>query len=245
MWCVSKEGASNYKEHLNDLKALGENTVKLYSAHKERTVVVEGNIGSGKSSFLQYFDQHEDIFVVPEPVELWQNLRGHNLLDYMYKDPKRWALTFQTYVQLTMLSMHSKKSKCPVKLMERSIWSAKHCFVEHLLNENILESAEYAVLCESFDMLMKLHKLDVDLIVYLQASPETCFQRIKHRGRHEEANMSLQYLRHLHNLHEDWLVKCQRFLPPAPVMIINVERNKEELKHEFEKHRAEIMGSVI
>ena len=27
----------------------------------------------------------------------------------MYKDSRRWALTFQSYVQLTMLQNHSKK----------------------------------------------------------------------------------------------------------------------------------------
>ena len=27
----------------------------------------------------------------------------------MYEDPSRWSLTFQTYVQLTMLETHAKK----------------------------------------------------------------------------------------------------------------------------------------
>ena len=31
------------------------------------------------------------------------------LQDLMYKDSRRWALTFQSYVQLTMLQNHSKK----------------------------------------------------------------------------------------------------------------------------------------
>ena len=33
--------------------------------------------------------------------------------DLMYKDAKRWALTFQSYVQLTMLQQHSKKQVRP------------------------------------------------------------------------------------------------------------------------------------
>ena len=37
----------------------------------------------------------------------WRNLNGHNPLAYMYKDPSRWALTLQTYVQLTMLEAHT------------------------------------------------------------------------------------------------------------------------------------------
>ena len=52
----------------------------------------------------------------------------------MYDDPQRWSLTFQTYVQLTMMELHERKTVDPkaVKMMERSIYSAKYCFVENL-----------------------------------------------------------------------------------------------------------------
>lgn len=44
----------------------------------------------------------------------------------MYSDPKKWAFTFQSYVQLTMLEQHTKPTKSMVKLMERSIFSARY-----------------------------------------------------------------------------------------------------------------------
>ena len=47
--------------------------------------------------------------VICEPVDMWKNVRGFNTLDLLYKDPARWSLTFQSYVQLTMLMAHSKK----------------------------------------------------------------------------------------------------------------------------------------
>ena len=42
-------------------------------------------------------------------------------------------------------------------------------------------------------------------IIYLQASPEVCQERIKIRGRQEEANIDINYLVNLHNYHENWL----------------------------------------
>jgi len=45
--------------------------------------------------------------------------------DLMYKDPVKWSLCFQSYVQLTMLDLHTKPVAQPIKLMERSIFSAK------------------------------------------------------------------------------------------------------------------------
>lgn len=43
----------------------------------------------------------------------------------MYKEPERWAMPFQSYVTLTMLESHTLQTRKPVKLMERSMFSAR------------------------------------------------------------------------------------------------------------------------
>lgn len=99
-------------------------SISKYSA-RPFTVIVEGNIGSGKTTFLNHFNKYEDVCVLAEPIELWRNCSGHNLLGLMYEDIKKWSFTFQSYVQLTMLQQHTKKTDCPIKLMERSVYSAR------------------------------------------------------------------------------------------------------------------------
>jgi hypothetical protein len=45
------------------------------------TIVVEGNIGSGKSTFLSQFSHLNNVDVLMEPIEKWCNVDGrHNLL---------------------------------------------------------------------------------------------------------------------------------------------------------------------
>ena len=44
------------------------------------TVIVEGNIGSGKTTFLNYFSNFKDVEVLQEPIDRWRNVQGHNLL---------------------------------------------------------------------------------------------------------------------------------------------------------------------
>lgn len=44
------------------------------------TVCVEGNIGSGKTTFLSHFKKFDNITVLEEPVELWRDVSGANLL---------------------------------------------------------------------------------------------------------------------------------------------------------------------
>ena len=74
--------------------------------------------------------------------------------------------------------------------MERSLFSARHCFVENLHDTGKMSDAEFSVLCEWFDFLAggQLPKIDigVDLIVYLRTSPETAYERKKARARKEE-----------------------------------------------------------
>lgn len=42
------------------------------------TVFVEGNIGSGKTTFLKHFEKFSDVCLMTEPVEEWRNL-GYTL----------------------------------------------------------------------------------------------------------------------------------------------------------------------
>jgi len=44
------------------------------------TVFVEGNVGSGKTTFLEQFADCPNVYLAKEPVHKWQDVRGHNFL---------------------------------------------------------------------------------------------------------------------------------------------------------------------
>ena len=67
---------------------------------KPFVVSVEGNIGSGKSTMLQFYSEIEDVQLHPEPVEKWQNLNGHNLLEKLYSDPMRWSFQVRAHSEI-------------------------------------------------------------------------------------------------------------------------------------------------
>ncbi|XP_019512002.1 PREDICTED: thymidine kinase 2, mitochondrial isoform X3 [Hipposideros armiger] len=131
---------------------------------KRSLVCVEGNIASGKTTCLEFFSSSADIEVLPEPVPKWRNVRGHNPLGLMYRDACRWGLTLQTYVQLTMLEQHTRPQTSPVRLMERSIHSARYIFVENLYRSGKMPDVDYVVLSEWFDWIVKNIDVSVDLI---------------------------------------------------------------------------------
>ena len=67
--------------------------IKSATPPRPFTVLVEGNIGSGKSTYLQHFNRlNKEVDVISEPVDKWRDLNSHNLLQMMYEDPSRQVI---------------------------------------------------------------------------------------------------------------------------------------------------------
>merc|ERR1719150_2873527 len=128
-------------------------------------------------------------------------------------------------------------------MMERSLLSARYAFVENLFNSGLMQESEYLVLSEWFNFLVSCPQMNfhVDQIIYLRTEPEVVFERIKNRNRSEENTIPLQYLKELHDLHEEWLVHQTKIKPQAPVTIIDVNGNLEDLSEKYLKCRQEIL----
>uniref|UniRef100_A0A2K5CCC5 Deoxynucleoside kinase domain-containing protein n=1 Tax=Aotus nancymaae TaxID=37293 RepID=A0A2K5CCC5_AOTNA len=190
---------------------------------KKSVICVEGNIASGKTTCLEFFSKATDV----------EGL--------MYHDASRWGLTLQTYVQLTMLDRHTRPQMSSVRLMERSIHSARYIFVENLYRSGKMPEVDYIVLSEWFDWILRNMDVSVDLIVYLRTNPETCYQRLKRRCREEEKVIPLEYLEAIHHLHEEWLIKGSLFPVAAPVLVIEADHHMEKMLELFEQNRDRIL----
>lgn len=81
----------------------------------------------------------------------------------MYSEPSRYAFLFQSYVQLTMLQLHTCKTPSPYKIMERSVYSAM-CFVENLKRRNVLRDVEVTILENWYDWCLENANIETDLI---------------------------------------------------------------------------------
>jgi deoxyadenosine/deoxycytidine kinase len=173
--------------------------------------IVEGNIGSGKSTFLTRVKEllKDDVQIIYEPLEEWLSIKdenGKNILDYFYTDMERFCYAFQsmafiTRYQKTLTIDYTKK----YVFIERSIFSDKKIFAENCRKNNIMTEIEWKIYLEWFDSMSKLIKFP-HRFIYLKCSPEVSYQRLKGRNREEEKEVPLGYLRELYQRHEDWLV---------------------------------------
>lgn len=207
-------------------------------------VSIEGNIGAGKSTLLEYFSKSPGIETYPEPVQLWRNLKGHNLLKLLYSDMKQWQNTFQSYVQLSRLKVQTSPPKYKtthVQMFERSIQNNRYCFLE-VAYQNGMHSAEYAVLDKWYRWFRENADISLDLIVYLRSSPETVFKRTMERGRPEETGITLEYLKQLHQNHERWLMSNDERFNTIPVLVLDADKTLEEIYEQYREHEDHILG---
>ena len=205
--------------------------------------IVEGNIGVGKSTFLELVKQHApDIDVVPEPKDNWTSEHyGKSLLENFYQDASRWAYTIETFAMICRSRDHLLQQKHPVKnrLIERSIYSGHYCFAKNDYQNGHLTDLEWDIYHKWVDFVLKEMCKPPQGFIYLRTTPKACFDRVIKRGRKSEKNLSLNYLKQIHEWHEKFLIHKDGLIEDierVPVLILDCTPEFAEDKDQMSEH---------
>jgi len=196
-------------------------------------IMIEGNIGAGKSTFLKVLKKHLDADIIFEPTNKWQSVESeNNLLEMFYKDTPRWAYTFQSYAFIsrvqTILDYQAKNPSSGVQFLERSVYCDRYCFAKNCYESGLMTKLEWNIYKEWFSWLVEKHTPVPSGFIYLQTDPEVCYRRINKRNRHEESAVPLKYLQSLHERHEDWLINKKELTPQLELIpTLTLDCNKE------------------
>ncbi|KAM9062351.1 deoxyguanosine kinase, mitochondrial [Sarcophilus harrisii] len=220
-----------------------------------RRLSVEGNIAVGKSTFVKLLlKTFPKWHIAAEPITTWQNIQAvgtptagppqsvGNLLDMMYQQPSRWSYTFQMFSFLSRLRSQLApypesllQAQEPVQIFERSVYSDRYIFAKNLFENRFLNDVEWAVYQNWHSFLLREFSNNIfqDGFIYLRASPQVCFKRLRQRARTEEKDLELGYLEQLHAQHEDWFIhKVTELhfedLKKAPVLVLDVNEDFSE-----------------
>ena len=158
-----------------------------------RIISINGNIACGKSTLLSALKNKGHAVVL----EGYNRGEWGNVLDMYYKEPKRHGYLFQTLVIAEMKETYDlirKKSECDIVFVERSHVDCL-AFAQLVHKNGDMTEVEFNTFKRLYDLLLE----QPDLIISLKLAPEVCFERCKARGRKCETDLSLEYLRGVHN----------------------------------------------
>ena len=194
----------------------------LNKISKIMKIYIEGNIGSGKSTFaklLQIYTFSSKHIIVQEPVDEWLETKdsdGKNILDKFYCDIDRWSFTFQMNSFISRAHKLQKSTKendrHTMVFCERSIYSDKNVFAKNCYENGKMTKMEYDIYCRWNEWLSNEFSLKPQAYIYLKCNPNVNSERIVKRARNEEENIPLEYLEQIHQKHEEWFIN-EKMIP--------------------------------
>jgi|TARA_Y100000385_G_scaffold258366_1_gene286313 deoxyadenosine/deoxycytidine kinase len=186
-------------------------------------ITIDGNIGCGKSSILTYLHKTYKLPVDLEPVESWQSYLNNIYNNTNNNDNNSNVFNFQVRIWLDRCWIQNKKDNdfSNIILVERSPYFIKKSFIETAKNNNVINLEEYQIL---LDLHKKTdEKWNNNIYIYLKSEPELCLSRIKKRNRQSEDKITLEYLKQIHNTHEENIIKLKKEVGENNIYIINIE----------------------
>jgi deoxyadenosine/deoxycytidine kinase len=171
---------------------------------QKKFIAVSGNIGTGKSSMVEFLCSHFPLKPLHEP-----NTTNPYIEDF-YGNMFRWAFHSQLYFLISRFRLHvSLQSKNRAIVMDRTIYEDAEIFAKNLYLSRILNKRDYQMYRELYNTLVKSLR-PPDIMIYLHCSVRSIKKRIQMRGRAEEQNIDQKYLARLNRHYERWIESYDR-----------------------------------
>ena len=165
----------------------------------KRSIAIAGNMGTGKSTLVEFLHRTYDVVPFYEPNDM-----NPYLADF-YKDMKRWAFQSQLYFLSNKFRLHQELDRQPgVVALDRTIFEDAEIFATALYQMRKISKRDWETYQGFYQAILDAIR-PPDLMIYLRCSMRTLRQRIRMRGRKMERDVPLAYLKRLDRLYEGWI----------------------------------------
>ena len=185
-------------------------------------IVVEGPIGVGKTTLARILSNNLDSKL------LLETFLDNPFLEKFYKNIDRYAFPTQLHFLLQRSSDLLDLYNGRMNMDEDDIVSDYFINKDKLFAKTILSKDEYDLYEKVFSAL-KFNIPKPDLIIYLQANPETLLERIKLRGNEFEKNITLAYLQKITDAYTEYFYSYKE----SPILIINTSNVDVNKSHDY------------
>ncbi len=175
-----------------------------------RHIVVEGPIGVGKTSLARKLAERFGTQLVLEEA-------GSNpFLERFYRDGRRYALPTQLF--FLFQRVNQLRDLGQRDLFTQTVTGDFLLDKDPLFARLTLDDDELGLYQQIFDSMRPQAPVP-DLVIYLQAQPDTLVERVHKRGVAMEADISESYLRALADAYSRYFYNYEA----SPLMIVNTE----------------------
>jgi deoxyadenosine/deoxycytidine kinase len=183
-------------------------------AGPRRIVAVAGNMGTGKSSLVEWLRQHFDLEPFFEP-----NDENPYLVDF-YADMKRWSFQSQVFFLIRRFRLHRQMERERRDVVQdRTIYEDAEVFATHLHDQGYIDDRDWTTYTELYQTL-RSELRPPDLLIYLRCPVNVIRKRIARRGRSFEQNVPVAYVRALDKLYARWFERYDQ----SPTLVIDTDR---------------------
>ena len=200
-----------------------------------RYIAIEGPIGAGKSTLARILADRTAKRLVVETDE------ENPFLDRFYQDEKKHA--FQTQLFYLLSRYQQQVTLTQGELFRRGI-VADYLFAKDRIFAAItLDEQEFRLYDRVYSLLVNQLPRP-DLVVYLQARPEVLAERVKKRGRANEARIRTGYLEEVSTAFNQFFFHYNEtpllVVNTSDIDVVNVEEDREQLLREIERTKTGI-----
>ncbi len=174
-------------------------------------ICIEGNIGSGKTSFCRKMAERYEVELILE------QFSDNPFLPHFYENPSRYALPVELFFMTERYNQLSEGMSSG-HLFSPLILADYFFDKTQLFARNNLNEMEFKLFQKIYDTLAP-HLPTPEIVLYLHRPAEQLKSHITKRGRSYEQQISEQYLRSIQNVYFDYF----RMEMDFPVVIVNSE----------------------
>jgi deoxyadenosine/deoxycytidine kinase len=197
----------------------------------KRSIAIAGNMGSGKSTLVEFLSRTYGIAPFYEPNE------NNPYLPDFYSDMRRWSFHSQLYFLSNKFRLHQELDKTPgVVVLDRTIFEDAEIFATALHEMKHMDDRDWRTYWGFYQSILNAIQ-PPDLMIYLRCSVRTLRKRISLRGRAIEKDVPLAYLKRLERLYEGWIGRYTS----SDVLILETDRL--DYIHDL-VHRLDVMQRI-